>query len=421
MRAEIPAKFRYLFRAARYKVAWGGRGSAKSWSYARALVLQGAQRPLRWLCAREHQLSIQQSVHKLLADQIRALGLGWMYTVQQASITGRNGTEITFAGLRHNVDSIKSLESYDGVWVEEAQSTSKHSWEVLIPTLRKDGSEIWATFNPDLETDDTYQRFVVHPPPGAVVVKVGWRDNPWFPQVLRDEMDHLKSVDEASYNHVWEGHCRSSAVGAIYEKELAAAESENRITRVPYDAAKPVDTFWDLGFGDATSIWMAQSVGREYHVIDFEEGSGFPLEYYMRKLQERPYIWGVNWLPWDAKAKELGSGRSIEEIIRAQGRQVQIVPRLTVADGINAARTVMRQCWFDREKCAEGLQSLRHYRYQRDEAGEITKREPVHDWASHAADAFRYLAVAIQTPQREHREWVHQYDIAVSGDNAWMA
>lgn len=419
MKADFPERLAFLFEPARYKVAYGGRGAAKSWNFARALIILGAQRKLRILCARETQKSIADSVHRLLSDQIELLGLQSNYEVLQSSITSTTGTEIFFAGLKHNINNIKSVEACDICWIEEAQSVSRHSWEVLIPTIRKEGSEIWATFNPDLESDDTYQRFVVHPPPDARVVKVSYRDNPWFPSVLRKEAEHLRVTDPTAFHHVWEGHCKSVAEGAIYEKEIRAAEIENRITRVPYDATKPVDTFWDLGFGDATAIWFAQAVGREYHLIDYIDGVRHTIEEYLRRMQERPYLYGTCFLPWDGQAKELGSGRSIEELIRATGRQVRIVSKLSVADGINAARTIFRQCWFDRERCADGLSSLRHYRYGEVARTGVATREPIHDWASHAADAFRYFAVAIQTPEREMQE-VRAWR-AESYSDAWMA
>ena len=192
-RAEFPEKLQCLFRPARYKVLYGGRGGAKSWGIARALLIQGAAKPLRVLCAREIQKSIGDSVHKLLSDQIKALGLAGFYEVQKTVIRGRNGTEFTFHGLKHNVTNIKSAEGADVCWVEEAQTVSKSSWATLIPTIRKPGSEIWVSFNPELEDDETYQRFVANPPTGAVVVKVNWSDNPWFPDVLRQEKDDLKA------------------------------------------------------------------------------------------------------------------------------------------------------------------------------------------------------------------------------------
>ena len=160
LNVEFPEKLEFLFQPSRYKVLYGGRGSGKSWGVARALLVIGLQKSTRVLCAREFQNSISDSVHALLADQIKSLGLEDFYTVQNTSIFGKNGTEFLFAGLKHNITKIKSFEGVDVCWVEEAQTTSKSSWDVLIPTIRKENSEIWVTFNPELDTDETYKRFV---------------------------------------------------------------------------------------------------------------------------------------------------------------------------------------------------------------------------------------------------------------------
>lgn len=338
-------------------------------------------------------------MQKLLADQIEALGLRDFYEVQQAVIKGVNGTEFAFEGLRHNVTKIKSFEGADIVWVEEAQTVSRTSWDTLIPTIRKEASEIWITFNPELDTDETYMRFVTKPPPGAVVVKIDWRDNPWFPDVLRAEKDHLKERDPDAYLTIWEGHCRQALEGAIYAKELRAATEEGRITKVPYDRTKPVHTFWDLGWADNTSVWFAQIIGFETHVIDFLQDSQQPLTHYIRAIQAKPYVYETDWLPHDARAKQLGTGRSIEELMRAAGRKVRIVPQMSVADGINATRTVFPNLWFDADKCADGLQALRRYRYDVDPDTRQFSRQPLHDGASHAADALRYLAIGLKEPK----------------------
>jgi phage terminase large subunit len=215
LRAEFPEKLEFLFRPARYKVAHGGRGGAKSWGYARALLILAAQRRIRVLCARELQASIQDSVHKLLSDQIEALGLQSLYEIQQATIRSANGSEFIFSGIRSNVTKIKSMEGIDICWVEEAEKVSEGSWQVLIPTIRKPGSEIWVSFNPHEPSDPTYQRFVVHPPPGAIVVPIGWRDNPWLPDELRREKDYLYSVDPDAAEHVWGGAPRFNSEAAV--------------------------------------------------------------------------------------------------------------------------------------------------------------------------------------------------------------
>jgi phage terminase large subunit len=421
--AQFPAKLQFLFKPKRYKIAYGGRGGTKSWGFARALLILGAQKTLRILCARETQKSIADSVYKLLCDQISALKLEYFYSVTKTSIVGANGTEFTFAGIRQSsVGDIKSYEGCDICWVEEAQIVSKHSWEILIPTIRKDGSEIWVSFNPDLETDETYKRFVVSPPASAHVEKINWRDNPWFPDVLKQEMLELKAKSPDDYEHVYEGVCKQVVEGAIYRNELIAAEKGNRITRVPYDAIRPVDTFWDIGFGDNVSIWFAQSIGFEFRIIDFMSDCLKDLSFYLRKLQEKPYVYGFDYLPHDAQAKTLAAGgRSVENIVRASGRKVRIVPRQSIADGIEAARSIFNKCWFDAEKCADGIQALRHYRYDYDDDLQTFKKAPRHDWASHPADAFRYLAVSIKEaetfkPKRPEQDWR-----PVSGSEGWMA
>ena len=399
IKAAFPPKLQCLFRPSRYKIIHGGRGGGKSWAIARALLIMGYQKPERILCARELQKSLSDSVHKLLSDQIEALGLSAFYTVEKAAIYGANGTEFRFAGIKSNITAIKSFEGITKVWCEEAESVSKSSWEALIPTIRREGSEIWVSFNPKLKDDETYKRFVLKPPPNAIVVQQNWNDNPWFPEVLRDEMLALKEADQDAWLNVWEGHCREMLDGAIYANELRAAQSEGRICRVPYEAAKPVHTFWDLGRRDKTSIWFAQIVGFEFRIIDFYENAGQALQHYMKHLQAMPYVYGDHWLPHDATHELLASQLTIEQQMRAAGMKVRITPKTTVADGINAARTIMGKCYWDEDKCADGLQALRHYQYEMEPDAVTRKREPLHDWSSHAADAFRYLAVGLREKQ----------------------
>lgn len=394
--AQFPEKLQFLFRPSRYKVMYGGRGGAKSWGVARALLIQGTQKPLRILCAREFQTSIKESVHHLLESQIEELQLGAFYSVQKAEISGANGTQIVFTGLHNNTSGIKSFEAIDIAWVEEAQSVSQKSWNDLIPTIRKAGAEIWVTFNPELETDETYQRFVVNPPTDAVVCEINWRDNPWFYDTIlpQERLDALKR-DPQSYENIWEGKCLSTLAGAIYAKELKAATDEGRIREVPYDALKQVHTFWDLGWADNTSVWFAQSVGPELRLIDYYSNSMQPLQHYIQLMQSKGYTYGTDWLPHDARAKSLATGRSVEEIMLSMGRKVSITPNLSIFDGINAARTIFNRCYFDKVRCQEGLQSLRHYRYEVDPESKQLSGRPLHDVHSHAADAFRYFALSI--------------------------
>jgi phage terminase large subunit len=185
----------------------------------------------------------------------------------------------------------------------------------------------------------------------------------------------------------------------VYADELRAAAG-GRICNVPYDATVGVSTVWDLGWGDSTAIWFVQRVAFETRFIDFYENSRQSIEHYLKVCQEKGYLYDTFWLPHDARSKSLGTGRSIEEIIRNKGNKVRIVPKLSLVDGINAGRTIFPNCYFDKEKCADGIQALRHYRYElvEDPIKKIFTRTPVHDWTSHAADAFRYSAIAVRQP-----------------------
>lgn len=417
-KAEFPIKLQCLFQKSRYKVLYGGRGGAKSWGVARALLILGAKSTLRILCAREFQTSIRDSVHKLLCDQIQELGLIGFYEITQNSIRGKNGTEFSFVGLKNNVANVKSYEGVDICWVEEAQTTSRLSWNVLIPTIRKEGSEIWVTFNPELETDETYQRFVINPPANAIVQKVNWSDNPWFPETLREEKDALKSRDIQAYNTVWEGLCRQTVDGAIFAREMQMAELEGRITNVPYDASKPVHAVFDLGWADATAIWFLQFIGMETRLIRYIEGTQQTISEYLAKMQTFGYVYDTLWLPHDAQNKTLAAnGRSIEDIVRAAGYKTRIIEKTPVADSINAARTMFRACYFDRENCHEGLQCLRHYRYEVDPETQQFSRNPLHDQYSHGADAFRYIGLMVNEPKPRKRQNPQQL---YAGSYGWM-
>jgi len=391
---SFPEPFKILFQPKRYKVMYGGRGGGRSWSCARALLIIGLDRPVRILCARELQNSISESVHQLLSDQIHEMGLGDCYRIQRDRIIGENGTTFTFEGIRNNVNKIRSFEGIDYVWVEEANKVSANSWEVLIPTIRREGSEIWITFNPELEEDYTYRRFVKNADPETMtVIKTTWRENQFFPAVLMQEKDALKGLDYDKYLNVWEGFPLQILEGAVYAREMRRAQEEGRITQVPWERSWPVDTYWDLGRADATAIWFIQRVAMQYRVLAYYQQRLEDITHYIRELQQRQYIYGTMWLPHDARAKQLGTKRSIEEVVRQAGYRVQIVPRLSITDGINAARMVFPACWFDEKACEDGLHALRHYRYKVDSSGSFSK-EPMHDEASDGSDAWRMFAVA---------------------------
>lgn len=417
-KAEFPAKAQVLFTPAksRYRVLYGGRGGAKSWAVARALLIKAAKSPLRILCAREYQTSIKDSVHKLLCDQIVALELTSFFEITQNALRGKNGSEFAFVGLKNNIANVKSYEGIDICWVEEAQTVSRTSWNILVPTIRKEDSEIWVTFNPELETDETYQRFVMYPPEDAVVQKINWSDNPWFPDTLKSEKEALKARDEAAYNQVWEGLCRQSVDGAIFGKEMIQAEKDERICKVPYDPVKPVHAVCDLGWSDATAWWFIQFVGMETRLIRYFEGTQRTMTSYLAELQSFGYVYDTIWLPHDAQNKTLAAaGRSIEDIVRGAGFKTKVLERVPTVDSINAARTIFPNCWFDRENTADGLNCLRHYRYEVDpDTGQFGKM-PLHDRYSHGADAFRYIALMVKEPAKVKKK------PAVAYAGSWMS
>jgi phage terminase large subunit len=404
-KVDFPIKLQMLFEPCRYKVLYGGRGGAKSWGVARALLVIGVKKPTRVLCAREFQNSIGQSVHKLLSDQIIALKLESFYEITQNSIRGKNGTEFAFVGLKNNVTNIKSFEGVDLCWVEEAQSVSKTSWNILIPTIRKEQSEIWITFNPELESDETFQRFVVSPPENCKVEKINWSDNPWFPDTLRLEKDALFSRDQEAYNTVWEGLCRQTVDGAIFAKEMTMAELDGRICNVPYDPIKPVHAVFDLGWADATAIWFVQFIAQEVRLIRYYENNQETIAHYLAKIQSYGYVIDTLWLPHDAGNKTLSSnGRSIEEIVRAAQYNTRVIERTPIVDSINAARMMFGKCWFDRNNTHDGLQCLRHYRYDVDPDTKQFSQKPLHDTYSHGADAFRYIGLMVNEPRKPAKQ-----------------
>ncbi len=394
---ELPPKLMPLMEEPRrrYYVAYGGRGAGKSHTFAKALLLQAFREPLRILCVREIQKTISESVHRLLSDQIKILGLEWFYRVQDTTIVGKNGAEFLFAGLR-GIDATK-LKSYEGVdicWCEEAQAISKKSWDILVPTIRSEGSEIWVSFNPELDSDDAWKRFVVSPQENSWVQKVNWSDNPWFPAVLEQERLHLQKTDLEAYRNVWEGECRTVVEGAIYAREIVEAIEKRRVGPVPYDPSLPVHTIWDLGWNDAMSIILVQKLPSAVMVIGYIEDSFRTYAEYIAQLKDLRYVWGTDWLPHDGASKSPVMGKSAEQVLTALGRRVKIIPRSDVETGIRAARMMFPRVYFDTVGAARLVDCLKRYR----RAVPSTTGEPgapVHDEHSHGADAFRGLAMIV--------------------------
>lgn len=399
--ADFPEKLQFLFRPMRYKAARGGRWSGKSWGFARALLLLGLQRPLRILCAREVQRSIDDSVHAVLKDQIIRLGLESKYVVMNQRIIGNNGTEIKYAGLlQHTILSIKSYENIDICWVEEGQAVSERSWKILTPTIRGNGpwggekqSEIWISYNPDLETDPTHVRFTIDPPENCVSVLMNYMDNPWFDDLGESERLECMRKDPDGYPNIWLGKCRPAVEGAIYYKQIEAAEAEGRICDVPYDPMLRVHVVADIGLNDDTSLGMFQRhPSGTYRLFDYIEGNQRTWDDYSAELKERRYNWGRFWLPHDGYAKRIeAKGMSSANILRKLGWDVpprEVVVNLSIEEGIKLTRLNFHKLYIDRTKCQQFIEHMKRYRRHINQTTQAAS-SPVHDDHSHAPDMLR--------------------------------
>jgi len=388
---QFPEKCGFLFHPARFKVLYGGRDGAKSWSIARALLLEGASEPLQIGCFREVQKSIKDSVHQLLSNQIQELGLGKFYDVLATEIRGKNGTTFGFAGLSAQTrESIKSWEGLDRAWVEEAQSVSKRSWDILEPTIRKPASEIWASFNPEMDTDETYQRFVVHPSPEVVAVNINWDDNPWRSTVLDKARERMQKESPDDYAHIYGGLCRPAIEGAIYYKEVSALRQSGRLCNVPYDPMLRVHVVCDLGYNDYMSLILVQRLASEIRVIRYIEDRMRYIPSYSQELQGLKLNYGKVYLPHDGKQKHV-TGSSAEEQFTALGWTVEIVPDIGIEQGIRKTREVFSRFYVDKANASELVNRLGRYRRRVNAEGQAST--PVHDDESHGADGTRYLAI----------------------------
>lgn len=401
MDAPFPDWAEFLFGQSRYKVAFGGRGSGKSWAFARALIIQAANKPIRVLCTREVQKSIRDSVKRLLDDQIETLGLEEFFSSTDIAIKGRNGSEFLFNGLSNQTAaSIKSYEGIDRVWIEEAQTVSKKSLDILIPTIRKPDSEIWVSFNPELDTDEVWKRYVENKPPDCMAAEVNYSDNPWFPEVLEKERLHCKETNPEDYAWIWEGKCKAAVDGAIYSHEITSSQTNGKICNVPYDPLLKVHVVFDLGWNDSMAIILCQKVRSEIRVIEYIEDDHKTLDYYSSMLRNKNLNYGKLFLPHDGATKDFKTGKSSQEILQKIGWSVEIVPQIGLENGIKAARMAFSQVYFHKPATDRLINCLKRYRRQinnqTNEPG-----APLHDEHSHGADVFRYMCVAADSMSNE--------------------
>lgn len=407
---ELPPKMVELFDGDwRYRGAKGGRGSGKTRGFAKMAAVRGYQFGRcgiqgQILCGREMLNSIDESSLTEIKMAIREHDwLDEYYDIGERYIKSKDGNiEFAFVGLKKNLSSIRSKARLLLAWIEEAEDVSDAAWRVLIPTVREANSEIWLSWNPELENSPTDERFVKNPSANMKIVEMNYRDNPWFPQVLEQERLDDRQLRPDTYDHVWEGDYLEIVKGAYYAEEMRAAKEEGRICRVPWEPELPVMTAWDLGMDDDMAIWFFQVVGREVRLIDYYENSGKGMAHYTKLLQGKPYTYDYTILPHDAKVRELGTGKSRAEVIAQLGFKDQVVlAPLPVDDGIQATRALLSQCWFDQDKCLKGIASLKGYRREFHDKNQVFHNKPLHNWCSHGADAFRYLA----TGRRIARGW----------------
>ncbi len=406
---DIPDAFIELFQPSkkwRHILYHGGRSSGKSTTVAIYLVTLATNRPVRILCCREVQRSIKESVHRLLSDCIQKYRLpGW--TITEETLRNRNGSEFIFKGLHGNDQDVKSTEGVDICWVEEAQSVSMNSIDVLIPTIRKDGSFLIWTMNRLTEEDPVWNRIAKNPDERTYVRQVNSDEIELLlsPEVIH-EREKMRKDNPELFEHVWLGRPLTVNTGSVFGKQLAQAREEGRIGSVPYDNALGCYTAWDLGIGDATAIWFFQvTTGGEIHFINHYESSGEDLGHYISVIQNKPYQYNKHFLPHDANARELQTNMTRADFFRNRGiNNVEVLrpTRFTLGtDDISmVARPKFSKCWFDEEKCQRGLECLCAYHYEYDERNKLLKDKPCHDWASHSSSAFIYAMMA-ETEQIE--------------------
>lgn len=401
---EVAEAFEPLLTPARYKGAWGGRGSGKSQFFADLMIARAISQPgFRALCCREIQKSLKESAKRLLEQKIEARGAGTLFDVQESQIKTPGGGLIAFAGLQdHTAESIKSYEGFDVAWVEEAQTVSPRSLQLLRPTIRAPGSELWFSWNPRRDTDPV-DKMLRGPelPTGATVVKANWDANPWFPAELEQERLDCIRTQPDQYQHIWEGGYVTIAEGAYFAASLTAARQEGRITSLAYDPLLPVKAYWDIGFRDATAIWVAQQQGQRVNVLDYYEASGQALGAHLAWLRANNYGGALCVLPHDGAKADAVSGVRFEDHIRGAGFQCETVENQgkgAAMKRVETARRLFPRIWFDERKCKGGLDALGWYHERRDDA-RGRGLGPEHDWSSHAADAFGLMCVAYEEPR----------------------
>lgn len=439
---ELPPKLIPVFEGPAFiRGAFGGRGSAKTRSFAQMLAADGlrmSQAGISGLivCGREYMNSLADSSFAELAFTIAETP--WLaagYDVGKNYIRTADGLiDFAFSGLRRNIQSLKSKARIRRVWVDEAETVSEYSWSILIPTIREEGSELWVTWNPDQKRSATHKRFRLNPPDDAKIVEINWRDNDRFPSTLeRTRLDDLKNRPD-QYEWIWEGGFRSVVEGAYFAKQLAEAKAEDRIGFVARDPLASIKVFFDIGGtgirSDAGSMWVAQFVGQKINVLDYCEGQGQELAYYVNWLRERKYNKGVTvYLPHDGAHGEKVFATSYESAMREAGANgewdVIVIPNQgtgAAMSRVQTARRVFNRIHFNAETTEPGRDALGFYHEKRSQDERNVGLGPSHDWSSHGADAFGLMCIVYDEPpgKRPDRQ-PYSGRRSSGGGGSWMA
>lgn len=387
-RNKMPAWCRVLFEPQwRYISVRGGRGSGKTKNFARALIMRSTVEKLRVLCTREVQLSIRESVYATLVSEIRELGLESQFEILSNEIRSKKGGSFIFRGLAsETIDSIKSLADIDIAWIEEAQAVSRKSFEMLFPTIRANNSQIWLSWNPELETDPVYQMVVKEGLPKCANLFVNFDQNPWFPEVLLLEEQHMLATNPVKHRHIWMGEPLPAVDGAIYFTEIMAMQNTGRMRQLTIDPGLQTYAVFDLGYNDAMTCGIIQRTNVDIRIVDYIENNRVSLAWFNDELRARGYESAIVVLPHDGRHKSLQTGLSPQEIMSMYGWMVEIVDNIGVENGIRVCRELMPQMYIDEFRCAALIEHLK--RYARNKHG-----HPIHDEHSHGADMMRYVGV----------------------------
>ena len=407
VQVEIPPKLIPLFEGpADVRAADGGRGSAKTRTFAkmtaiRALMWDAAGRSGQILCGRQFMNSLADSSLEEVKAAIRSEP--WMlpaFDIGEKYIKTRSGrVYYTFTGLDRNVASVKSKARILLCWVDEAEPVTEEAWTTLIPTLREEDSELWVTWNSKRKTAPVEKRFKNVDDPRVKYVRVNWRDNPWFPEILERVRQRDMRDRPDQYEHIWEGDFVSVMEGAYYAGLLAEARRQGRIGRVAADPLLSKRAYWDIGGtgakADARAIWIAQFVGQEIRVLDYRETVGQPLSADVTWLRDNGYTSIHCVLPHDGTTNDRVYSVSYESALRDAGFSVSVIPnqgRGAAVQRIEVVRRRLPACWFNEKTCEAGLDALGWYHERQDEA-RSAGLGPDHDWSSHGADAFGLLCI----------------------------